>query len=614
MPRQNLTVKSVLFFLVLAFLGAATWLVLAFPRLTILQLSLDRADALRIATEYLRHERGVTVAGFQHAVFFTDEGDTNRYLQKALGREEANKWLKSHDYEPFAWVVRFFRPGQKEEFRLEISCRDGHILFYSRTIDNNAPRPEVTSDEARQLAEQALKQLGLDLSGYELKDTTVQRQSRRVDYDFTWKRRDVDLPWSRDPKAEGAKLLAGVIVSGHEVLSFDRQELLIPDGFERFLDAEQEAGRNLSTIFYFIFLAIVISAVLVVVNTRNHLAIVAIKPFYFTLSLVLFVAIAAASFSLFESVVSGYPTSQALGPYLWRAVMQVLLSAFFIVIGFLVAALAAEAVRVRQDEARPKGAFLFYVRSTFFSRDVLGRVLVGYATVCGLLGLQAVLFATGERHFGVWSEDPWLTQYSNSYLPAIVALAMGLKASLSEEFTYRVFVLHALKPWVKFVPVAVFLSAVGWGFGHTGYAVFPTWFRGVEVTILGVFLSLVYLRCGIIAVLVAHYLFDVFWASSGCLLGQVKPLYFYSSLAVLLLPLFWGLIAFFRNEPEAERPLLIRLSPHQHFNRLVLGTFVSRRRAEGADLAGLQEECLRNGWDPVVVREVFLEADGQAHA
>jgi hypothetical protein len=191
---------------------------------------------------------------------------------------------------------------------------------------------------------------------------------------------------------------------------------------------------------------------------------------------------------------------------------------------------------------------------------------------------------------------------------------MGLKASLSEEFTYRVFAMNALRPWVKYVPVAVFLSAVGWGFGHSGYAVFPTWFRGVEVTILGVFLSVVYLRCGIIAVLVAHYLFDVFWASSGCLLGQVKPLYYFSSMGVLLLPLFWGLIAFFKNIPESERPLVIRLSPHQHFNRLVLGTFVARRQAEGADLAVLRDECLRNGWDPVVVREVFLETEGQSRS
>jgi hypothetical protein len=74
--------------------------------------------------------------------------------------------------------------------------------------------------------------------------------------------------------------------------------------------------------------------------------------------------------------------------------------------------------------------------------------------------------------------------------------------------------------------------------------------------------------------------------------------------------LFWGLVAFFKNIPETERPLVIRLSPHQYFSRQVLGTFVARRKAEGADLAALQEECLRNGWDPVVVREVFLEADG----
>jgi hypothetical protein len=605
MPRHPTTLKTILFFLVLALLGVVTWIILALPRLTILELSLDRSDALRVATDYLQRERGVDAKGFKHAITFAEEGETDRYLQKSLGRVEASKWLQSHDYEPFYWVVRFFKPGQKEEYRIDLSCRDGRVLYYRRVIDESVPRPETSPEEARRVAERALKQQGLDLARYELKDTTVQRRSRRVDYALTWKRVDVNLPWSRDPKVEGARLLVGVVVSGREVLSFDRQIFMIPDGFDRYLDAEQEAGRNLSTIFYLVFLGIVIAAVVVVINTRNHLTIVAVKPFYSAVSVTLFIVVFIASLSLFESVISGYPTSQALGPFVWRSVMQILLSVFFVVIGFIVASLAAEAVRQRWDEARPKGSLLFYVRSTFFSRDILGRVLMGYATGCGMLGLQAVLFSAGEKHFGVWSEEPLLTQFSNSYLPAVLALAMGLKASLSEEFTYRVFVMNALRPRVKSLPIAIFLSALVWGFGHTAYAVFPTWFRGMEVTILGVFLSVLYLRCGIITVLVAHYLFDVFWASSGCLLGHVKPFYFYSSLGVLLLPLLWGVIAFIRNEPEAERSMDIALSPHQSFNRQILETFVAQKRNEGVDLAVLKEECFRHGWDSVVVREVF---------
>jgi hypothetical protein len=605
MPRHPTTLKTILFFLVLALLGVATWIILALPRLTILELSLDRSDALRVATDYLQRERGVDAKGFKHAITFAEEGETDRYLQKSLGRVEAARWLQKHNYEPFYWVVRFFKPGQKEEYRIDLSCRDGRILYYRRVIDETVPRPETSPEEARRVAEHALKQLGLDLSRYELKDTTVQRRSHRVEYALTWKKSDVNLPWSQDPKAEGAKLLVGVLVAGREVLSFDRHVFMVPDGFGRYLDAEQEAGRNLSTIFYFVFLAIVIAAVTVVINTRYHFTIFAVKTFYMAVTVTLFVIVSFASLSLFENVISGYSTSQAFGPFIWRTVMQILQSVFYVVVGFIVISLAAEAVRQRWDENHPRGSLLFYVRSTFFSRDILGRVLMGYAAGCGMLGLQAVLFSAGERHFGVWSEEPLLTQFSNSYLPAILALGMGLKASLTEEFTYRVFVLNALRPRVKYISVAVLLSALVWGFGHTGYLVFPTWFRGMEVTILGVFLSVVYLRCGIIVVLVAHYLFDVFWASSGCLLGHVKPLYFYSSLGVLLLPLLWGVIAFIRNKPETERSMDLTLSPHQSFNRQILETFVAQKRNEGVGLAALKEECFRHGWDPVVVREVF---------
>src|SRR5208283_1178079 len=119
----------------------------------------------------------------------------------------------------------------------------------------------------------------------------------------------------------------------------------------------------------------------------------------------------------------------------------------------------------------------------------------------------------GYKYCGVWEELSWLAQASTSVVPAFTALVIGVQASFAEEAMFRLFAINLLKKYGLPTALAVFFSAVMWGFGHTGYAIFPMWFRGVEVTGIGILMGIFYLRFGLVTVIAAHFLIDSFLTS-----------------------------------------------------------------------------------------------------
>ena len=139
--------------------------------------------------------------------------------------------------------------------------------------------------------------------------------------------------------------------------------------------------------------------------------------------------------------------------------------------------------------------------------------------------------------------------------------------------------------------------------------VIPMWFRGLEVTLLGFLFSFFYLKYGLLTVIVAHYLFDAFWTNSAYLLGQTTPFLFYSSIAVLALPLIFGIIAFIINRSDEERAMIWKLNKHQVYNIEILKTFLNDKNMlknkNEEDLHKLKKGIISNGWDIAVVEMAF---------
>jgi len=476
-----------------------------------------------------------------------------------------------------------------------------HETEYRRPIDKEEAQKKILDFFSAQF--------GFNVDEYKIKTDSAQNYDNRSEYSFTWQKKDVDIPWSSEENSGTGKLLTGGIVAGDEVRYFSYNYFEIPDKFERYLAEKEVVSQNISTVvrvFHFLFF---IGAVFYIVIRRNHLAMHMTKSFYIGITAISFIASLLTTANNYEMVLFGYATTSPFNSYLIRLIINTILSALLFTVAILMPSLAGESLHFEVFRHRKEGGFLHYVNSTFFSRNVTKLVLIGYLLCVIMLGIQSLLTKIGQQYWGVWVEHTMMGQLSTSYLPFLAAFAIGYKASFSEEFMYRLFAISWGKKILKSTLFAALIASMVWGFAHSNYPVYPMWFRGVEVTCLGLLLSFIYLRFGIIPVIVAHYLFDVFWSTSGYLLGKSIAFDYYSAIFVLAIPLIYAVIAFFLNRVEIEGKLEWRLNKHQLYNLQVLREYLHAHPElfKNKTKRELKDEIILHGWDVAVVEIAFKE-------
>ncbi len=606
---QQKPLKEIAVIVVLAALGVFLWLKFALPRLENIDLRVDQSKAVSIAKEFLAVNYQVNTDAYMAAAVSDVDGGTDRYLQKTIGVDEAKRLLSRLNYDMFVWAVRFFREKQKEDYKVIISGKTGEVIAFDHAIEDTAPRPFVSKEESRGIAEAELKRrFSFNPSLHDIHREDVTKRDNRQDYTFSWELKDVDIPWDKELGGGNAKLITTVVVSGKEVLSFRKAEFEIPDAFNRYISNLKQTGQSLSLIFRILYLVLLTLSIMMVVNWKHHMAPRAVKPFYIRVGIMMFVVMVVETLSGYQYVLFTYSTAQSFSNHLLRQFIDSLVNPFFVVLAFILPSLAGESLRLKVDPEGRDKSFLAPVLSSFFTRSIAGQILTGYGIAFIVLGAQAVIFNLGYRYCGVWDELSWLTQATTNVFPALTALLIGLHASFAEETMFRLFAINLFRKYGKTAFFSVFLSAVIWGFGHTGYEIFPMWFRGLEVTCLGIILGVAYLRYGLIAVITAHFFMDAFLASLPYLLNPDISFNFYSAVFVILLPLFFAVLAYFRNRVVELREWKPQLNAQQQFNcRLIVESGRSKSLDE---LELFKEDLLRHGWDPVVVERAFLEVKG----
>lgn len=592
----------------LALLSACIWFKLSFNHLAFINLSTDRHEALKISKEYL-HKKGEDVSSFQKAIVFGSDTYADRYLQKTLGFEEEKKFLKTRHFDLFFWLIRFYKLGEKEEFILTVSSETGEVTSFKHVIDENAAREKIGREVARERVITFLKEkFHFEPDDYTPKADLEQTFDNRSDFSFSWQKKDVNIPWSEKADSGSAKLVIGATISGNEILIFSKNSLQIPDQFNRDIEIKNYLGRNIGVVLRILFYALFTSAVFFVITRRNHLAMHKTKIFYITLAGISFFLYLANILNDWEYTLYGLQTTDTFHSFLWRLILSTLLDALIINIFILIPGLSGELLHFENFKNKKEGGFFHYTTTTFLSKSAAEGIVFGYLACIIMLGLQAILFNLGQKYLGVWLERNWMVHLSGSYIPFLAAFTIAFKASLNEEIFYRLFCISLGKKFLKSTFWAAVLASSLWGFAHTGYPVYPMWFRGIEVSILGFFLSFIYLNFGILPVLVAHFLFDLLWGTLDFLVGQTAPIYFYSSVAVLSLPLLWAFLAFTINKKVEEKPIKWYLNKHQLYNLKVLTQYLMNNREEfiNKNDEEIKKEIASHGWDIAVI-EMALE-------
>jgi hypothetical protein len=586
-------------FILLAILCFGFWYKLEYPRFNFVNLSFNKQQALTESDNYLK-AKGVDTNKYIKSVIFSLDSGFNRYFQHAVGLKAEEEFISQHDYDLFYWLVRFFKESQKEEFWVYISPRSGKIIKFIHSIEDLESRIDLGKAIAKQKAAEFLKgNFGIDLSRYDFHEEKIKRYEKRTEYIFSWEKKNIYIPWKEGQG--GAKLLTEVTVSGDEVREFSKNNLELPEKFNRYVQSQFILGEYLYSIFYIIILGLLGWSVNIVLKRRNDTVMrLTRKWFYYAAGFLVIINIADI-FNNLQLVFISYPTSSSLGSFFGLAVTKWIFDIGFLALGFIIPGIAGESLR---SEVLPKNkfsSFLGYIKSSFLNRGLTRSILLGYLIWVIMLGLQAIIFYNGQKFLGVWREFSTLTYFSSAYIPLLSAFVIGATASLNEEITFRLFGISLAKKYLRNSILAVIVTSVIWGMGHTLYAIFPVWFRIIEISLIGIFYGFIFIRFGLMPLIVAHYLFDVFWCSAAYILGHSNWYLFSNAIGLLCIPLFLAAIAYFLNRTEQEKQIREVLDKIQEYNLGVLIAFISAKRAQGCSTETIKEELIRHNWDHLLV-------------
>ena len=518
----------------------------AFPEATI-DFDLTRGEAREQAASFL-DGRGLDLDGYRHAVLFRFDGETKTFLERELGLEGASAVIDD-PVRLWRWSNRWFRERQKEEFRVEHTTT-GDLVGFRHRIEEEAAGDSLSQPEARDLARGFLSEaMGLDLDRLEFVEAGSTERPNRVDHSFTWKLSGFEVA--------GASYRYRVGVQGGEVGSFS-EFLKVPEAWER--DYQELRSRNETTsIVASLFLFATWVALLVRLVSSIRLQDVRWR-FVLVLGSIAFVLTFLANLNALPVAVYNFDTTGTFGSFLAGGVLESAAIALLVglAIAFVVAGGEPEYRRWYGGHIRQSKQFLPEGIRT--KRFLTGSV-IGLAMTALFVAYQSVFYVVAGR-FGAWSPaDIPYSEMVNTYIPWVVVLLIGFLPAVSEEFTSRAFSIPFLHRLLRHRWAAVLISAAIWGFAHAGYPQQPFWIRGLEIGLAGVVVGYVFVRWGLLPVLVWHYMIDAFYTAL-ILLRSSDPYFVLSSalsVGILLLPLGAAVVLYLRRgsfvDPE---PLLNR--------------------------------------------------------
>lgn len=548
----------------------------AFPLVTV-DLEMDRDGALAAARR-LAGEHGWGPAGFRQAASFGVEADVQSYVELEGGGKEAfGEMIRGDLYSPYTWKVRLFRPGETTETLVRFTPA-GLPFGFRETLPEDQPGASLEAEEARRRAEEAAtRDWGVDFGELELVESAQEaRPGGRTDHTFTYERRDEKI-------GEEGRYRLRLTVAGDRFTELT-WFVKVPEAFSRRYE-EMRSANN--------FIALGSAFAMLVVYLVGGCGVGLF--FLFRRRWVIWKApVAWGLFVAFMMLLAGlnqWPLSwmgydTALSTTNFALQFLAIQAATFVGLGlfFIVAFMGAESLTRR---AFPHHLQLWKVwtRGVAGSREVLGRTTAGYLLVAFFFAYEVTLYFFSDA-LGWWSPSDALFDPDSlaTYFPWLTAIAVSLQAGFMEECMFRAVPLACAaligrklgRPGL-WIAGALVVEALVFGAGHASYPNQPAYARLVELILPSIGFGLVYLRFGLLPVIVLHFAFDVTWFALPLFVSRAPGAWVDQAVVVAL----------------ALVPLLVALGA----------------RLRAGRLGGAGEEAYNRAWTPPAPRPAAPETE-----
>lgn len=201
-------------------------------------------------------------------------------------------------------------------------------------------------------------------------------------------------------------------------------------------------------------------------------------------------------------------------------------------------------------------------RDPEFGEDVFYGMGRGYLISLFIIGAQQLLFLIAGQAFDSFAiPDPSQSIYNMKWPWLFPTLAWV--AAIMEEAVYRLFGGAIFKRLLRFNFLALLVPGIIWALGHTGYSIYPSYTRLIEVTVLAFIFGYTFLKYGLITAIFAHAILDSLLMSIALMMGEPTPSNIALGLVYIFLPALIGYVIRYlhprfggprRNRPEPLQP------------------------------------------------------------
>ncbi|HUK30278.1 MAG TPA: CPBP family intramembrane glutamic endopeptidase, partial [Candidatus Acidoferrum sp.] len=513
----------------------------AFPEASV-HFEVTRDQALDVARQFLAQQHA-TLDGYESTIVFNVDDNAKTYLERTAGLEQANQ-LISTTVSAWYWEARFFRPEQKEEYRVDVSP-SGRLVGFDHIIDESRPGALLDRDSALAIATNFLRSQDpariTELEYLPEEANSKEPNPNRRDWTFTWELRGFRAPDS----PQGAPYRIRVGLQGDQVSSLE-EFLKVPEAWTRDYEKLRSANNFITTIALIPFMLLLGGAFWIVYELSRRSVMRWSGSLW--LGLIYAVLFFFMTVNTWPILRASYDTNSSYSSW---TVQQILLAALLgIGQGLLVTiAFAPGEPLYRNDFPQFLKLGLLHRIPAFRSKEFFRSSVIGVSLAAVHIGYVVAFYLVGKR-FGVWApQDVNYDQETSSILPWLAPMVIGLYAAASEEFLFRMFAIPFLRRITRSKILAVVLPAFMWSFLHANYPQEPPYIRGIEIGIIGIVAGLVMLRWGILATLVWHYTVDA-TLGSLLLIRSANPYFRVSGVLVAgaaFIPILFAGVAYLRR-------------------------------------------------------------------
>ena len=220
--------------------------------LNFVDVRLTQAEAKAKAIEHLA-AASADASAYEVVTYYQNQPDAMaiRYILERDSVAVVNR-LYQEDLLASLWVTRFFRYGEKEEYRVAVHPQDGSLYSINHLLAEEAEGADLEEAQAQAIAVDHLRAFGLDPERLELKEASSEKLPNRRDHRFVFEAAEGD-----GRNVDELRYRVRVNVAGDEPVSIYRF-LKVPEDWQR----ERQESTTLKTALSGLLIVLIAAVVL----------------------------------------------------------------------------------------------------------------------------------------------------------------------------------------------------------------------------------------------------------------------------------------------------------------------------------------------------------------